>query len=108
MSFLPVFSRRIAGRVADFWTVGFIVFSLAVYLSIGTPPATLLVFVGGFNGLILPIGLTLFMYIGWFRPSKLGGAKYPKWLLVVGTLATVVTWYMAVNAVGPIFDLLNT
>ncbi|WP_068477356.1 NRAMP family divalent metal transporter [Pseudoclavibacter helvolus] len=108
VSFLPVFSRRIAGRVADFWTVGFIVFSLAVYLSIGTPPATLLVFVGGFNGLILPIGLTLFMYIGWFRPSKLGGAKYPKWLLVVGTLATVVTWYMAVNAVGPIFDLLNT
>ena len=108
VSFLPVFSRRIAGRVADFWTVGFIVFSLAVYLSIGTPPATLLVFVGGFNGLILPIGLTLFMYIGWFRPSKLGGAKYPKWLLVVGTLATVITWYMAVNAVGPIFDLLNT
>ncbi|PPG40597.1 NRAMP family divalent metal transporter [Pseudoclavibacter sp. RFBA6] len=108
VSFLPVFSKRIAGRAADFWTVGFIVFSLAVYLSIGTPPATLLVFVGGFNGLILPIGLTLFMYIGWFRPSKLGGAKYPKWLLIVGTLATVITWYMAVNAVGPIFDLLNT
>ncbi|WP_394254455.1 NRAMP family divalent metal transporter [Pseudoclavibacter helvolus] len=108
VSFLPVFSRRIAGRVADFWTVGFIVFSLAVYLSIGTPPATLLVFVGGFNGLILPIGLTLFMYIGWFRPSKLGGAKYPKWLLIIGTLATIITWYMAVNAVGPIFELLNT
>lgn len=106
VSFLPVFSKRIAGRTADFWTVGFIVVSLAVYLSIGTPPATLLVFVGGFNGLILPIGLTLFMYIGWFRPSKLGGAKYPKWLLVVGTLATLITWYMAVNAVGPIFDLL--
>ncbi|MBF4548821.1 NRAMP family divalent metal transporter [Pseudoclavibacter sp. VKM Ac-2888] len=108
VSFLPVFSKRIAGRTADFWTVGFILFSLAIYLSIGTPPATLLVFVGGFNGLILPIGLTLFMYIGWFRPSKLGGAKYPKWLLIVGTLATLITWYMAVNAVGPIFDLLNT
>ena len=107
VSFLPVFSKRIAGRAADFWTVGFIVVSLAVYLSIGTPPATLLVFVGGFNGLILPIGLTLFMYIGWFRPSKLGGAKYPKWLLVVGTVATLITWYMAVNAVGPIFDLLS-
>ncbi|VXC28401.1 NRAMP family divalent metal transporter [Pseudoclavibacter sp. 8L] len=108
VSFLPVFSKRIAGRAADFWTVGFILFSLAIYLSIGTPPATLLVFVGGFNGLILPIGLTLFMYIGWFRPSKLGGAKYPKWLLIIGTLATLITWYMAVNAVGPIFDLLNT
>ncbi|WP_424464196.1 NRAMP family divalent metal transporter [Pseudoclavibacter helvolus] len=108
VSFLPVFSKRITGRTADFWTVGFILVSLAIYLSIGTPPATLLVFVGGFNGLILPIGLTLFMYIGWFRPSKLGGAKYPKWLLIVGTLATGITWYMAVNAVGPIFDLLNT
>nr|WP_228502442.1 NRAMP family divalent metal transporter [Pseudoclavibacter sp. VKM Ac-2867] len=108
VSFLPVLSKRIAGRAADFWTVGFILFSLAIYLSIGTPPATLLVFVGGFNGLILPIGLTLFMYIGWFRPSKLGGAKYPKWLLIIGTLATLITWYMAVNAVGPIFDLLNT
>ncbi|MFD2027771.1 NRAMP family divalent metal transporter [Promicromonospora aerolata] len=107
VSFLPVFSARITGRVADRWTVGFIVVSLAAYLSIGTPPATLLVFVGGLNGLILPIGLTLFMYIGWFRGSLLGTARYPRWLLVVGTLATVVTWYMAVNAVGPIFDLLS-
>ena len=107
VSFLPVFSARITGRAADRWTVGFIVVSLAAYLSIGTPPATLLVFVGGLNGLILPIGLTLFMYIGWFRGSLLGTARYPRWLLVVGTLATVVTWYMAVNAVGPIFDLLS-
>jgi Mn2+/Fe2+ NRAMP family transporter len=107
VSFLPVFSARITGRTADLWTVGFIVASLAVYLTIGTAPATLLVFVGGVNGLILPIGLTLFMYIGWFRGSLLGSTRYPRWLLVVGTVATVVTWYMAVNAVGPIFDLLS-
>ncbi|WP_460886495.1 NRAMP family divalent metal transporter [Promicromonospora xylanilytica] len=107
VSFLPVFSTRITGRTADLWTVGFIVVSLAVYLAIGTAPATLLVFVGGVNGLVLPIGLTLFMYIGWFRGSLLGGTRYPRWLLVVGTLAVVVTWYMAVNAVGPIFDLLS-
>ncbi len=31
-------------------TVAFIVVSLAVYLSIGTAPAAILVFVGGFNG----------------------------------------------------------
>jgi Mn2+/Fe2+ NRAMP family transporter len=76
-----------------------------VYLLLGTAPATLLVFVGGLNGLILPIGLTLFMYIGWFRPGVLGGYRYPKWLLIIGTLAAAVTWYMAVNAVGPIFAL---
>ena len=107
VSFLPVFSAKIQGRTADYWTVGFIVLSLAVYLAIGTAPATLLVFVGGLNGLILPIGLTLFMYIGWFRPRVLGSYKYPKWLLVIGTLATIITWYMAVNAVGPIFALIT-
>jgi Mn2+/Fe2+ NRAMP family transporter len=107
VSFLPVFSAKITGRVADYWTVGFILLSLAVYLSIGTAPATLLVFVGGLNGLILPIGLTLFMYIGWFRPRVLDGYRYPKWLLIIGTIAVVVTWYMAVNAVGPIFALIT-
>jgi Mn2+/Fe2+ NRAMP family transporter len=107
VSFLPVFSKRITGRVADFWTVGFIAVSLLVYLLLGTAPATLLVFVGGLNGLILPIGLTLFMYIGWFRPRVLGGYRYPKWLLIIGTIASVVTWYMAVNAVGPIFALVT-
>jgi Mn2+/Fe2+ NRAMP family transporter len=107
VSFLPVFSAKIVGRVADYWTVGFILVSLAIYLSIGTAPATLLVFVGGLNGLILPIGLTLFMYIGWFRPRVLGGYRYPKWLLIIGSIAVVVTWYMAVNAVGPIFALIT-
>jgi Mn2+/Fe2+ NRAMP family transporter len=107
VSFLPVFSKKIVGRVADFWTVGFIAVSLLIYLLIGTAPATLLVFVGGLNGLILPIGLTLFMYIGWFRPRVLGGYRYPKWLLIIGTIASVVTWYMAVNAVGPIFALVT-
>lgn len=107
VSFLPVFSKKIIGRVADFWTVGFIAVSLIVYLLLGTAPATLLVFVGGLNGLILPIGLTLFMYIGWFRPRVLGGYRYPKWLLIIGTIAAVVTWYMAVNAVGPIFALVT-
>jgi Mn2+/Fe2+ NRAMP family transporter len=107
VSFLPVFSKKIVGRVADFWTVGFIAVSLIVYLLLGTAPATLLVFVGGLNGLILPIGLTLFMYIGWFRPRVLAGYRYPKWLLIIGTIAAVVTWYMAVNAVGPIFALVT-
>jgi len=102
-----VFSKRIVGRAADLATIVFIVVSLAVYLLIGTAPATLMVFVGGFNGLILPIGLTIFMYIGWFRGDLMNGYRYPKWLLIIGTLATVLTWYMAVMAVGPIFSLLT-
>ncbi|MBC7723383.1 MAG: divalent metal cation transporter [Burkholderiaceae bacterium] len=108
VSFLPVFSKKLVGRRADYATVAFILVSLAIYLMIGTAPATLLVFVGGFNGLILPIGLTIFMYIGWFRADLMPGYRYPRWLLIFGTSATLLTWYMAVVAVGPIFSLLST
>ncbi|MDN6124706.1 MAG: hypothetical protein L0I80_12695, partial [Brevibacterium sp.] len=107
-TFLSAFSTRLAkGWPLQLATVAFILVSLIVYLSIGTAPATLLVFVGGFNGLILPIGLTIFMYIGWFRPRLLRVDKYPKWLLIIGTAATLVMWYTAVESVGPIFAMIG-
>src|SRR5699024_1895599 len=54
-TFLSAFSRRLAGGwPLQLATVAFIVVSLIVYLAVGTAPAALLVFVGGFNGLILP------------------------------------------------------
>lgn len=107
-TFLSTFPQRFRGG----WslqgaTVGFIVVSLIVYLSIGTAPAAILVFVGGFNGLILPIGLTVFMYIGWFRRDLLGTKKYPLWLLISGTVVTALTWYMGIVSVGPIFAFLG-
>ncbi|NKE10834.1 hypothetical protein GTW58_13080, partial [Kocuria subflava] len=108
-TFLSTFSRKVSGGWAlQLATVGFIAVSLAVYLVIGTAPAALLVFVGGFNGLILPVGLTVFMYIGWFRPDLLGVDRYPRWLLIPGTLVTALTWYMGSVSVGPIFDFLST
>ena len=85
----------------------FILISLLVYLALGTAPAALLVFAGGFNGLILPLGLTIFMVIGWTRQDLLGGVPYPKWLLVLGSLVCVLTWYMAVVSVKPIFAFLG-
>lgn len=107
-SFLSTFAKRLAGGWAlQLATVGFIVVSLIVYLSIGTAPAAILVFVGGFNGLILPIGLTVFMYIGWFRRDLLGTKKYPLWLLIAGTLVTLLTWYMGAVSIGPIFAFLG-
>ncbi len=107
-TFLSAFSKKLAGGwPLQLATVAFIVVSLVVYLIVGTAPATLLVFVGGFNGLILPIGLTIFMYIGWFRPNLLRTDSYPKWLLVLGTAATLVSWYMAVQSVGPIFAMIG-
>ena len=56
---------------------------------------------------VLPIGLTIFMIIGWFRSDLMPGYRYPKWLLVIGTLATALTWYMGVMSIGPIFALLG-
>ena len=107
-TFLSTFTRRLAvGWPLQLATVAFIVVSLIVYLSIGTAPAAILVFVGGFNGLILPIGLTVFMYIGWFRRDLLGTKKYPLWLLIAGTVVTALTWYMGAVSVGPIFAFLG-
>jgi len=108
-TFLSVFAKRLAGGwPLQLATVAFILVSLAVYALIGTAPAALLVFVGGFNGLILPIGLAIFMYIGWFRQHDvLGGYRYPRWLLVVGTLATLLSLYMGAVSIGPIFALLG-
>ncbi|WP_298863196.1 NRAMP family divalent metal transporter [Microbacterium sp.] len=107
-SFLSTFHKRFLGGWSLQWaTVAFIVVSWIIYLSIGTAPAAILVFVGGFNGLILPIGLTVFMYIGWFRRDLLGTRKYPLWLLIAGTLVTLLTWYMGITSVGPIFAFLG-
>jgi Mn2+/Fe2+ NRAMP family transporter len=107
-TFLSTFAAKLKGGwPLQLATVAFIVVSLIVYLSIGTAPAAILVFVGGFNGLILPIGLTVFMYIGWFRRDLLGSRKYPMWLLVAGTLVTALTWYMGVVSIGPIFAFLG-
>lgn len=107
-TFLSTFHKRFLGGWSLQWaTIGFIVVSLIIYLLIGTAPAAILVFVGGFNGLILPIGLTVFMYIGWFRRDLLGTRKYPVWLLIAGTLVTLLTWYMGIVSIGPIFAFLG-
>ena len=106
MSFLSAFKGDISERARNRTTVVFIAVSLAVFLLMGTAPAALLVFAGGFNGLILPLGMTIFMIIGWRRTDLLGGVSYPKWLLVLGTAVCALTWYMGVVSVGPIFRLL--
>nr|WP_243848882.1 NRAMP family divalent metal transporter [Lysinibacter cavernae] len=107
ISFITVFNKKITERGRNLATVVFILVSLGIYLIVGTAPAALLVFAGGFNGLILPIGLTIFMYVGWFRGDLMNGYRYPRWLLVLGTLVTGLTWYMGVVSVVPIFAFLG-
>lgn len=107
MSFITAFMPGISERGRNHATVLFIALSLSVYLMLGTAPAALLVFAGGFNGLILPIGLSIFVYVGWRRSDLMGGYYYPRWLLMLGAVTCILTWYMAVKSVGPIFAFLN-
>ncbi|MBP2234045.1 Mn2+/Fe2+ NRAMP family transporter [Sinorhizobium kostiense] len=107
VSFLTAFKQDMSERARNLATVVFIGVSLIAYLLITTPPATMLVFVGGLNGLILPIGLTPFVYAAWARSDLMGGYRYPRWLLVLGGAVCALTWYMGYKSVGPIFAMLN-
>lgn len=107
VSFLTAFKPDLTERQRNFATVGFIAFSLVVYLIITTPPAAMLVFVGGLNGLVLPIGLSIFMYAAWKRADLMHGYSYPRWLLILGVLTCGLTWYMAYKSVFAIFALLG-
>jgi len=105
VSFLTVFSTM-TDRARDIATIAFIGFSLVVYLALGKAPAAILVFVGGFNGLILPIGLTIFTYVGFARSDLMGGHRYNRGLLALSAITCILTWYMGAKSVGPIFAFL--
>lgn len=107
VSFVTVFKKDMTERARNIATVIFIAVSLFFYIIITTPPAQMLVFVGGLNGLILPIGLTIFIYAGWARSDLMGGYRYPRWLLILGALTCALTWYMGYKSIGPIFALLT-
>jgi Mn2+/Fe2+ NRAMP family transporter len=91
-------SRTSSDRRRNLLTVAFIALSAVIYLVIGTAPATLLVFAGAFNGLILPIGFTVILWVAWRRRDLLGGYRYPAWLLTIGVLAWLLTLYMGYAA----------
>ncbi len=107
MSFISAFKKSITERQRNVATIIFIAISLVIYLMMGTAPAALLVFAGGFNGLILPIGLTIFVYIGWKRADLMSGYHYPRWLLWSGVVTCALTWYMGVMSVEAIFNYLK-
>lgn len=107
VSFLTVFKADMSERTRDIATVAFIGVSLVLYLVITTPPAKMLVFVGGLNGLILPIGFSIVLYAAWVRSDLMGGHRYPRWLLGLGVGVCALTWYMGYKSIGPIFALLG-
>ncbi|QWZ08956.1 divalent metal cation transporter [Nocardioides panacis] len=92
-------------RTRNMLTVAFIAITAAIYVIVEQTPVTLLVFAGTFNGLILPIGLGVLLWVAWRRRDLMNGYRYPAWLLGVGVLAWLLTLYLGYNAVQMLGDL---
>lgn len=94
-------------RLRTALVVGFIAVTTIIYVSVGTAPTTLLVFAGAFNGLLLPVGIGVLLWVAWRRKDLLNGYRYPAWLLGIGGAAWLLTIYLAVRSVRPVIDLFN-
>lgn len=103
VSFMTVSTT--ATRTQNLLTVGFIALSAVLFVILGAAPVTLLIFAGAFNGLILPIGLTVVLWIAWARRDLLGGYRYPLWLKIAGLLVWLLTLYLGWNSLGGLSEL---
>lgn len=92
-------------RTRNLLTVGFIVVGTVLFVLLGQAPVTLLIFAGAFNGLILPLGFAVILWVAWRRRDLLGGYRYPIWLLGIGVLAWLLTLYLGVQSLGGLADL---
>ncbi|MBH02817.1 MAG: hypothetical protein CMP08_01620 [Xanthomonadales bacterium] len=81
-------------------TVAFIAVCAAIYALLGQAPQAILIFAGAFNGLILPVGFGLLLWVAWRRADLLAGYAYPRGLLVLGGLAWLVTVFLGISALA--------
>lgn len=95
-------------RTQNLLTVAFILISTGLFIYMGTAPATLMIFAGAFNGLVLPIGFTMIIFVAAFRQHDLlHGYAYPKWLITLGLVGVAVAWWLAWVSFGGVFALLK-
>ena len=92
-------------KVRNWLTVGFIVLGTILYATLGRAPVQLLIFAGGLNGLILPIGFTAILWVAWRRRDLLHGYVYPRWLLTIGVLAWLLTLYLGFQSLAGLVQL---
>ncbi|MBG6084629.1 NRAMP family divalent metal transporter [Zhihengliuella flava] len=89
-----------AVRTRNWLTIGFIAVCLAAFLLLGQAPQTLLIFAGAFNGLILPVGFGVLLWVAWRRRDLLQGYAYPMWLLVLGAITWLLTLFLGWNSLS--------
>lgn len=106
VSFLT--TKNTTERTRHWYFFGFLALTCTVFLSLGQAPQTLLIMAGAFNGVVLPLGFTVVLYVAWRRRDLLQGYKYPVWLLVIGLLAWILTLYMGMNSLGGLAELWQT
>jgi Mn2+/Fe2+ NRAMP family transporter len=99
VSFLIGSNARLEARRTAL-VIAFILASTAVFLAAGAAPVPLLVFAGAFNGLILPIGVALLLWVAFCRRDLLQGYVYPRALGLMGCAAWLVTVYLGWESIG--------
>ncbi len=105
VTFLTTFSRRLEAR-RNLLIGVFIALSTAIYLVAGKAPVALLIFAGAFNGLILPLGFAVLLWVAARRSDDLlRGYRYPRWLLSAGVLAWLLTLYLGYQSLGGLAKL---
>ena len=104
VSFLTTFNETI-NKHRQWVVVLFILISAVIYVSLGQSPATLLILAGALNGLILPFGFGILIWVALRRKDLLGGYDYPKWLAYIGLAIFVLTIYLGYQSFSGIVDL---
>jgi len=92
-------------RTRSIATVGFIAVSTAVFTMLGQAPATLLIMAGAINGLILPVGFAVILWVAWRRRDLLGGYVYPRALLFIGVAAWLLTLFLGYKSLNGLAQL---
>lgn len=88
-------------------TIAFIVFCALTYAAIDQTPQILLIFAGAFNGLILPVGFGVLLWVAWRRSDLLQGYHYPKWLIIIGVLAWLLSVFLGISSLSGLAHLIN-
>jgi Mn2+/Fe2+ NRAMP family transporter len=89
----------------DSLVVAFTLVSTLAFLFAGAAPVPLLIFAGAFNGLILPIGVGVMLWVALRRPDLLGGYRYPRGLAALGVAGWLLTIYLGWRSLGGLSKL---
>jgi Mn2+/Fe2+ NRAMP family transporter len=104
VSFLASLHPRLEER-RNTLVAAFILVATLVFLFAGAAPVPLLIFAGAFNGLILPIGVGVMLWVALRRRDLLGGYRYPHWLLALGATGWLLTIYLGWRSLGSLARL---